>query len=218
MSESELKGSFVLADIQRLQVSKRDQLTYALSRRSHNEWPKRDAVKDSNTLWEQEQVLSILERIPRGTEVSTGRETREQPQAHVERVGISHDIYGPRGVVVDACIRRTQVEALLDTGATTDLIRTDVARDLLYSSEIEPYRGRLEIADGQETKVDGCITAHLKLEAVDKDLDMLVVLELKAEMVFGLRSLKEKRCSLMFSHAENFLWTGVIEGCMVPIR
>ena len=148
---SELKGSFVPAEVQRQQVSKRDQLTYDSSRGSLNECLKRDADVDGNTLWEQEQVLSILERIPRVTEVSPGGETREQPR--VEQVGISHDTRGPRGVVVGACIGRigrTQAEALLDTGATTDLIRTDVAQDLLDSSGVEPYRGRLETADGQE--------------------------------------------------------------------
>ena len=159
-----------------------------------------------------------MEQRPRGTGVSPGRETREHLQPRVERVGISHDIYGPRGIVVDACIERTQVEALLDTGATADLIRTDVARDLLDLSEIEPYRGRLETADRQEMKVDGCITARLKLRAVDKDLDMLVVSKLKADMVFGLRLLKENRCTLTFSYDEDFLWTGVKEGSMVPIR
>ena len=181
---SELKGSFVPADVQRKQVPKRDQPTHDSSRGIHNEWPKRYADVDSNTLWEQEQVLSIMERITRVTEFSRGRETREQHQAHIKRVGISHDIYGPRGVVVDACIGRTQVETLLDTGATTDLNRTDVAQDILDSSEIERYRGRLETADGQEMKVDACITARLKLGAVDRDLDMLVVPKLKAEMVF----------------------------------
>ena len=84
-------------------------------------------------MWEQEQILSILERIPRGSEVSTGRETKKKLQARVAREVIIHDIYGPRGVVVNVCIERTQVEALLDTGATTDLNRTDVARDLLES-------------------------------------------------------------------------------------
>ena len=107
---SEFKIGFV--QIERQQASKGDQLTYGSSRGSRNEWPKPDADVDSNTPWEQEQVLSILERRPRGT--------REQPQAHVEQVGMSHDIYGPRGVVVDACIGRTQVEVLLDTRATTD--------------------------------------------------------------------------------------------------
>ena len=50
------------------------------------------------------------------------------------------------------------------------------------ASEIEPYRGRLEIADEQEMKVDGCITARLKVGAIDKDLDMQPVPKLKAEM------------------------------------
>ena len=57
-----------------------------------------------------------------------------------------------------------------------------------------------------------------EIGGVDKDLDMLVVAKLKAEMVFGLRSLKENRCTLKFSHDEDFLWTGVKEGSMVPIR
>ena len=70
-----------------------------------------------------------------GSEVSAGRETKKLPQARVERVGISHDINGLRGVVIDSCIGRTQAEALLDTRATTDLIRTDVARGLLEKLE-----------------------------------------------------------------------------------
>ena len=57
-----------------------------------------------------------------------------------------------------------------------------------------------------------------EIKAVDKDLDMLVVPKLKAEMVFGLRSLKENRCTLTFSHDEDFLSTGVKNGSMVPIR
>ena len=166
---------------------------------------------DSNTLWEQEQVLSISERIPRGSEISTRRETKDQ---RIERVGISHDIYRPRGVVLDACIGRTQ----LDTGATTDLIRSDVARDVLDLSEIEPYWSRLERADGQEVKVDGCITTRLKLGAVDKNFDMLVVPNLKAEMVIGLRSLRENRCTLTFSQDEDFPWTGKKEESMVLKR
>ena len=104
----EFKENFVRADLQRLQAPKRDETTYGSCRGSHNAWPKRDADEDSDTLLEQEQVLSILERRHRGTEVSPGRETREQPRAHVERVGISHDIYGLRGLVVDACIGRTK--------------------------------------------------------------------------------------------------------------
>ena len=47
---------------------------------------------------------------------------------------------------------------------------------------------------------------------------MLVVPKLKAEMVIGLRLLKENRCELTFSHDEDFLRTGTKEDSMVPIR
>ena len=66
--------------------------------------------------------------------------------------------------------------------------------------------------------MDGCINARLKLGAVDKDLDMLVVPKLKAEMVFGVQSLKENWCTLAFSHDEDFLWTGTKKGFKIPIR
>ena len=54
--------------------------------------------------------------------------------------------------------------------------------------------------------------------AVDEDLDMLVVPKQKAEMVFGVQSLKENRCTLVFSHDEDFLWTGTKKGFKFPIR
>ena len=130
---------------------------------------------------------------------------------------IIHDTYGNRGAVVDACIGRTQVETLLDTGSATDLIRSDVARDLLDSSEIEPYRGGLETGVGQKTKVDECMTTSLELAAIDENLDKLVIPKMKAEIVIGLRALKENRCLLTFSHDEDFLLTGTKEGSMVPI-
>ena len=60
----ELQGIFFHAELQRLQAPRRENLTYGSCRGSQSEWPKRDAVKDSNTLWEQEQVLWILEQIP----------------------------------------------------------------------------------------------------------------------------------------------------------
>ena len=66
-------------------------------------------------------------------------------------------------------------------------------------------------------KADGCITACLKMGTVEKDLEMLVVLKLKAEMDFGLRSLKENRCTLTFSHDVDFLWKGTNEGSIVPL-
>ena len=76
-------------------------------------------------------------------------------------------------------------------GATSEFKEGFVLADL----QIEPYRARLEIADGQEMKVDGCITARLKVEAIDKDLDIQPVPKLKAEMVIGRRSWKKNWCT-----------------------
>ena len=47
---------------------------------------------------------------------------------------------------------------------------------------------------------------------------MLVVPKLKAEMVIGLRLMKENRCTLTFSHNKDFLWTGTKEDFKVLIR
>ena len=66
------------------QAPKRDEPTHGSYRISLSEWPKRDADVDSNTPWEQKHVLSNLERIPRGTEFSPRRETREHSQSRVE--------------------------------------------------------------------------------------------------------------------------------------
>ena len=52
-ARSDFKIGFVPADLQRQQVSKRDQLTYGSSRGSHNKWPKRDADVDRKTLSER---------------------------------------------------------------------------------------------------------------------------------------------------------------------
>ena len=97
--------------------------------------------------------VDFEKKRPRGTEISRERETSQQPQIGVERVGISHGIYR-----TFACIGRTQVETLLDAGATTDLIGTDEAQDL-FEVEVEPYRGTLETADGREMKAKGCIVS-----------------------------------------------------------
>ena len=64
--------------------------------------------------------------------------------------------------------------------------------------------------------VDGWTTMNLKLGSIDYDIEALVVPELKAEMIIGLRSLKQFQCSLDF-HCDN-LWTGPQEGSIVPLH
>ena len=177
-----------------------------------------DGEGQSEKILEQEQVLSILERVPRIRENDPKLERKQNSQTRIERVGISHDVSDPRGAVVDACVGGTHVEALPDTGATTDLIRTDVARRMVDAPTMERYVGRLETADGQIMAVDGVVRSRFKLGDIAEEIEALVVPKLKAEMVLGLRSMKEYQCSLVFSRGEDFLWTGMREGSMVPIR
>ena len=167
---------------------------------------------------EQEQVLSLLERLPRIREGDPKMETKQNSRTRIERVGISHDVSDPRGAVVNACVGGTHVEVLLDTGATTDLITTDVARRMVDAPTMERYVGRLEAADGQIMAVDEVVRTRFKLGDIAEEIKGLVVLKLKTEMVLGLRSMTECQCSLVFSRGEDFLWTGTREGSMVPIR
>ena len=77
-------------------------------------------------------------------------------------------------------------------------------------------QGSLETADGRAVKVDGWITTNLELGSIDDDIEALVVPELKAELILGMRSFKEYECSLDF-HCDN-LWTGPKKGSIVPLH
>ena len=145
-------------------------------------------------------------------------ETKQNLRTRIERVGISHDVSDPRGAVVNACVGGTYVEVLLDTGATTDLIRTDVERGMVDAPTMERFVGRLETADGRIMAVNGVVRTRFKLGDLAEEIEALVVAKLKAEMVLGLRLMKEYQCSLVFSRGENCLWTEAREGSMVPIR
>ena len=83
---------------------------------------------------------------------------------------------------------------------------------------MERYVGRLETADEKIMAVDGVVRTRFKFGDIAEEIEALVVPKLKAEMVLGLTSMKEYQCSLVFSHGEDFLWTGASEGSMVPIR
>ena len=214
----EFEGGFVPAEFKKQQAERRTQATGTQSCQRYDTNAIDDEERQSEKIMEQEQVLSILERLPRIRENDPKLEMKQNSRMRIERVGISHDVNEPRGAVVNARIGGTHVEVLLDTGATTDLIRTDVARRMVETPTMERYAGRLETADGQVMAVDGVVTTRFKLGDIDEDIEALVVPKLKAEMVLGLRSMKEYQCSLMFSRGEDFLWTGTREGSMVPIR
>ena len=94
------------------------------------------------------------------------------------------------------------VKALVDTGATINLIRSVTYDGLREPPSLKPYYGSLQTADGRHVAVDGWTTMNLKLGSIDDDIEALVVPELKAEIIIGLRSLKQFQCSLDF-HCDN---------------
>ena len=214
----EFEGGVVPAEFKKQQAERRTQGTGIQSYACYDTNANNDGKGQSEKILEQEQVLSILERVPRSRENDPKLETKQNSRTRIERVEISHDVSDSRGAVVDACVGRTHVEVLLDTGATTDLIRTDAARRMVDAPTMERYVGRMETADGRIMAVDGVVRTRFKLGDIAKVIEVLVVTKLKAEMVLELRSMKEYQCSLVFSRGEDFWWTGKREGSMVPIR
>ena len=214
----EFVRGFVSAEFKKQLAERRMQATGTQSCQRYDTNANNYGEGQSEKILEQDQILSILEQLPRIRENGPKLETKQNSRTRIKRVGISHDVSDPRGAVVNACVGGTHVEVLLDTGATTDLIRTNFARRMVDAPTIERYVGRLETADGQIMAVDGVVRTRFKLGDIAKKIEVLVVPKLKAEMVLGLRSVKEYQCSLVFSRGEDCLWKGTREGSMVPIR
>ena len=212
------KEDFSRPNLRKQQAERRTQATGTQSCQRYDTNANNDGERQNEKILEQEQVLSLLERLPRIRESDPKLETKQSSRTRIERIGISHDVSDPRGAVVNACLGATHVDVLLDTGATIDLIRTDVARRMVDAPTMERYVGRLETADGQIIAVDGVVRTRFKLGDIAEEIEALVVPKLKTEMVLGLRLMKEYQCSLVFSRGEDFLWTATREGSMVPIR
>ena len=106
------------------------------------------------------------------------------------------------GLKGDARVAGTPVRALVDTGATINLIRSDVYSKLTAAPALRTCKGSLETANGRAVNVDGWNTTNLELGSIDDGIEALVVPELKAGVILGMRSLKEYECSLDF-HCYN---------------
>ena len=143
----EFEGGFVPAEIKKQQAERRTQATGTQSCARYDTNANNDGEGQSEKILEQEQVLSILERVPRIRENDQKLETKQSLRTRIERVGIGHDVSDPREAVVNACVGGTHVDVLLDNGASTDLIRTDAARRMVDAPTMERYVDRLETAD-----------------------------------------------------------------------
>ena len=139
-----------------------------------------------------------------------------QTESSLEFVSVCRVPEAPFGLIAEAILSGLPVKALVDTGATINLIRSEVYHNLTTAPPLRPYKGTLETADGRQVGVEGWVTANLELGSIDDEVEALVVPELKAEMIIGLRSLKEHECSLDFQ-CDN-LWTGRKEGSIVPLQ
>ena len=117
----EFEGRFLPAEFKKQLAERRTQAIGTQSCARYDTNVNNDGEGQSGKILEQEQVLSILERVPRIRENDPKLETKQNSRTRIECVGISHDVRDPRGAAVDACVGGTHVEVLLDAGATTDL-------------------------------------------------------------------------------------------------
>ena len=108
------------------------------------------------------------------------------------------------------------MRALVDTGATINLIRSDIYSKIVAAPRLRTYNDSLETADGPTVSVDGWVTTKLELGSINDGMEALVVPELNAGMILGMRSLRAYECALDF-HGDS-LWTEPKEGSIVPLH
>ena len=113
----EFEGGFFRAEFEKQQAERRTQATGTQSCKRYETNANNDGEGQSEKILEQEQVLSIMEQLPKIRENDPKLETKQNSGTRIEQVGISHDVSDPRGAVVTACVGGTHVEVLLQLGA-----------------------------------------------------------------------------------------------------
>ena len=214
------QGGFVPAKFKRQQQINRGPPNSDVSLRDPKPQKPPPTVRWSDGPTATEQVQSLIHEASPSKVVEPKRTVTSQCQTEksLEFVSACQVPEAPFGRTAEASVGGggTSVKALVDTGATINLIRSVTYDGLRERPSLKPYYGSLQTADGRHVAVDGCTTMKLKFGSIDDDIEALVVPELKAEMIIGLRSLKQFQCSLDF-HCDN-LWTGPQEGSIVPLH
>ena len=100
----EFEGGLFSAKFKRQQAEKRTQATGTQSCQHYDTNANIDGKGQPEKILEQEEILSIMERLPRVGEIDPKLETKQNLRTRIERVGISHDVSDPCGAVVDACV------------------------------------------------------------------------------------------------------------------
>ena len=119
-------------------------------------------------------------------------------------------------ILVNASAGDSPIEILIDTGATTNLIQLAKFNGLRVKPQLLPYHGRLETADGKPIPVVGRAKLPLLLGTIDEEVHVLVLRDLKPEMILGLKTMKRHRCSIDLE-SDQF-WTGRNEGSAIRLR
>ena len=88
--------------------------------------------------------------------------------------------------MVDGIVNDSITEILIDTGASTNLMQAEKLFSLDRFARILPYKGRLESADGKTINVLGRAILELKLGSICEEIHVLVLQNLKPQMILGL--------------------------------
>ena len=123
---------------------------------------------------------------------------------------------GSEAAVVDGMVNDSITEIVIDTGASTNLMQTENLFSLDRIARILPYKGRLESADGKTIYVLGRAIWELKLGSICKETHVLVLQNLKPQMILGLKEMKRHGCTIDFR--SNEMWTGSKESSAVVMR
>ena len=123
---------------------------------------------------------------------------------------------GSEAAVVDGIVNDSITEILIDTGASTNLIQAEKLFSLDRFARILPYKGRLESADGKTINVLGRAVLELKLGSICEEIHVLVLQNLKPQMILGLKEMKRHGCTIDFR--SNEMWTGSKESSAVVMR
>ena len=94
---------------------------------------------------------------------------------------------GSEAAVVDGIVNDSITEILIDTGASTNLMQAEKLFSLDPFARILPYKGRLESADGKTINVLDRAILELKLGSICEEIHVLVLQNLKPQMILGLK-------------------------------
>ena len=118
--------------------------------------------------------------------------------------------------VVDGIAKDSILEILIDTGASTNLLQAEKLFSLDRFARFSAPKGRLESADGKTINILGRAILELKLGSICEEIHVLVLQNLKPQMILGIKEMKRHCCTIDFR--SNEMWAGSKESSAVVMR